>query len=751
MSGKLTIDNLVSITRKTLPALPLPNNAQVACFLPDGSIWVNSKQNTWVEYNSSKNASLQIIGNIRTDQSLEELNFDAQGKARPDGVYKCQTEGKYNTSEDDVKKLVAKKGYITYFRKAGIYWSLESETEMPKTEVSKNFDAENTTDPAAQNATANWLYDLDLVEKSIENITQIKPTPTSKFTAAGTIDNRTYYAWFKGVSTKKINKITIPITSVYDGSKALTDSVFVKVGLNNNFIFSTEITLAQMTAQGIDTTSSVESKMMYIIDLPEVTINKNDIIFVGVSCKSPTDKLGFVATNILSDEWINGYNSNSNSSIIDLTSPPSAPITNGDWAYNVSFSYYGETFTKKETASKSYVNVENARKSIGSFLEKWRLKEDLKVVCYGNSLTQFQNSETLTIAEQQVNPIGLAGNSWVRQLWQMLNYKDSDLAFKRFDHADFTFSNGIQTKSSAIGSFGWATNRNDGESWRGENGGAVFAQSIMPDSSFGKPLVGTNKSGESFTVTIPATATEVSLVFVATQYNKSVNIKINNGTSDIVSESVILNPDNLQPTENRKRYTFASGSIKTITVTNGDGVLWFWGIEYKSKATVKVINQGSGGYHIDLLKEDWKFNGEVKNYNPDLLVFEAPYPNDQNFDWTLSDHAAKIKILMDKITALKIPVLVIFPHRFTTAFINSTETPEVTQRLVKYLPEAKANYQFFAESRGFATIDLLSKSIDLWGDLNTVSVPQGYLLDAGHLGKKGNEMWVEELIKIFTT
>lgn len=601
------------------------------------------------------------------------------------------------------------------------------------------------------------MLDFGVIEQVESVIEQIKPTPFSKYTASEAVDNKSHAGWYVGISTKKINRISIPITSNYNGSVPLTDSVYVRVGLNGNFIFSEEITLAKMTAQGLDSQAGTEDKSMYKINIPEFTLNSGDVIFVGFSAKSTTDKLGFVATNILANEWINGYNTQGGFNVNDLTEPLTIPANNAVWGYNIYFTYESTNYQKvTEPISeipnipKTYFDKQLNRNILGSFLSKLRAKADATVVVYGDSIVQFQNSGTLALADQKINPIGLSADSWVRRLWENLKYYGNDIQHRRFDHTDFTFSNGIQTTSALIGSNGWATNRNGGEAWRDENVLTQFAQSITTSSSYSKPIVGTNKANESFTIVIPTTATFVEIVFVKPALGNNVEIKINNGTTDIVSENTALNTDNTKPTEFIKRFEFTAGTAKTLTVKNtGGGLLWVWGVNYGTSSKVRVVNSGSGGYNVSLLEQDYLFNSQVQFYNPELIVYECNILNDKFLSLTLSEHLEKVKSLFNKLKALNIPVIVILTHRGVNAYkIDNTVHSEAAQNSIEFLPELIKNYKAEAHAKGFAIIDIWAKSIDLLG---TTDVGNGtsLFLDDAHLNATGNTMYSEELQKLF--
>lgn len=615
------------------------------------------------------------------------------------------------------------------------------------------FSAENNIDASTMNATANYLIDLDLAQKTTETISQIKPEPFTKFTAASTLDRRSYYGWFKGVSTKKINRVKIPITSVYNGSVALTDSVFVKIGINNTFVFSTEITLSQMDAQNIDTQSGLEAETMYEIQVPDFTINNNDILFVGVSCKSETDKLGFVATNTLENEWINGYNYYDNNSVTDLTVPIAPPSTNGAWAYNIYFSLYTEVIIpKSNTSQNSYFDKVLNRNIIGEFLQRLRKKENLTAVFSGDSITQFLNSGTFNDVLQRISPIGLSASSWVQKVAQLFKYYEEDTQYRRFDHADFYFSNGIQNTASAIGSNGWATNRNDGEGWRQNNVYTSFPQSITSVSSYSKPIVGTNKINESLSINIPSTATYVEIVFIEPPFNSNIEIKINNGLTDIVSQNEALNTTNYQPIEFVKRFEFASGTLKTLTVKNtGGGTLWVWGIVYGSTNKVRSINSGMGGNNVTQIGSDYNHDRTVKLYNPDLVFYECNILNDCYLTATLVEHSNYVRNMMDKLKNLNIPIIIVLTHRGINSYkLDRGANSSAVQNSVEFLPELLKNYRAEAHKNGFAIIDIWSKSFDLLG-ITEAGNGNDLFLDNAHLNQNGNQMYFEEFEKLFLT
>ena len=103
------------------------------------------------------------------------------------------------------------------------------------------------------------------------------------------------------------------------------------------------------------------------------------------------------------------------------------------------------------------------------------------------------------------------------------------------------FSNGYLATDAALSTNDWATNGSAAvDTWR-RTTFSGYAQVITPESSYNKPYVGTKKANATYTVTIPSDAVGASIVFgKGANPSTSVNVKINNGTSDVVNEIIDL-------------------------------------------------------------------------------------------------------------------------------------------------------------------------------------------------------------------
>jgi len=416
--------------------------------------------------------------------------------------------------------------------------------------------------------------------------------------------------------------------------------------------------------------------------------------------------------------------------------------------------------------NKKYTDVQDCRMGIKTFLDKWARKLTATVAVFGDSIVAYQNSELLSVEEQKTAPCGLCGNSWVRQIWQLLNYntygengeilnKNGNMGFKRFDHADWIISNGYAI-GDIITTEDWATNKITAtDAWRKRTHGSA-TQTIMPDSSYGKPMIGTKINGATAVVTIPSEAIGFSVIF-GTGVNPQLsiaNIKTNNGTTDVVNENVTMNFTDAN--EKRKVWTLTAGTEKTITITNTTTEeLWVWGVEYWTGTYVKVFNIGSAGSTVSGLYSISATS--VTPLSADLIIFETPILND-TAQITLADSYTNARSLFDVFGIT--PVLACICHR--GAYNNPTiqfdrhnlrynvTVPEGTKIVGNryFFPDYVKNYKILAHKYSYGIMDIFSKSVDAFGGLSTDLISTDYLLDWGHLGPLGNKWYVDEFKKV---
>lgn len=420
---------------------------------------------------------------------------------------------------------------------------------------------------------------------------------------------------------------------------------------------------------------------------------------------------------------------------------------------------------KNSMASTTYTDVKQLRKQIGSVLVKLQNEENVNILMLGDSIFNFQNSDTLTVEKQKGAPIGLGGENVARRLWKMLNYnvynndrtqiinENGNMQFRRFDHSDWTFSNGY-CGTNSMESQDWATNRSDDTSnaWRNNpfNGSpATGDRELTPESTYNIPMVGTLKSNATASITIPSDAIGCRIVFGKNhQLHSTRNVKISvTGLDDVTIDPSVVG----QTLNYYQDFTFPSGTQRTVTITNvgGDGVdteLWIWGTEYWTDNFVRVTNMGLASHSAELILS--KFD-KIPKENVDLVIVETPALNDTSTT-TYKNALDKSKQLFSKLKELKVPILPIMVHRTSATTIKyDRRTNHVGDSGL--VPINIKNYKAVLGSLELDYIDMWTKSIDLTGGdlIDNPTFPTNFLKDWGHLGSEGNKSYVEELQKVF--
>ena len=427
---------------------------------------------------------------------------------------------------------------------------------------------------------------------------------------------------------------------------------------------------------------------------------------------------------------------------------------------------------EESTLNKSYCDLSYTRSAIGDFLVRWMNKEHLNVVCIGDSITNFQNSEILPIEEQKSAPLGLQGNSWVRRLWKLLNYDVYDneynvvnengrLGTKRYDHADFNFVGGYQGTSASVGNYKWFTNRSDANDSYRNNNFIGYPQVITPESTCNKMYIGSNSAGASCSVTVPSEATNVAIIFG--KCSGIVNVKISVGGSVTVNQEINLSQ--YRGAENHITFNVVTGT-KTITITNVSGTIWLYGVEYWNENCVRVVNGGLAGNQVSGTLSQFDalmscFDNDKANV--DLVVWEVNSLNDCRN--TISETLKNAKQVCEKLKDMEVPVLAIMTHRHANGQDNlqyDRYNPIYGSNLREgdkfvgykfFYPDFIRLYKSLAYGYGFGVIDMFSKSVDESGGklVNSASglFPSGYFCDGIHLGIAGNNSYEEELRKVF--
>ena len=166
--------------------------------------------------------------------------------------------------------------------------------------------------------------------QSYNEVVQINPSgEVWRFNSSYT--DKWWAIWLKGISTKVINRISIPIVkNFYDGLN-FTDGITVKIFHNGVLILSKVIPFSEVSPYNALTTASPLSSFLYHIDLPMFELKADDILYIGVECNAAADRISmFYSMNETpSDnaEWTRNYTTSgeTSGSIINLTTQPALP------------------------------------------------------------------------------------------------------------------------------------------------------------------------------------------------------------------------------------------------------------------------------------------------------------------------------------------------------------------------------------------------------------------------------------------
>ena len=166
--------------------------------------------------------------------------------------------------------------------------------------------------------------------QSYNEVVQINPSGVVwRFNS--TFEDKWWAIWLKGISTKVINRISIPIVKNFFDGLNFTDGITVKIFHNGVLILSKVIPFSEVSPYNALTTDSPLSSFLYPIDLPMFELKADEILYIGVECNAAADKISmFFSTNETpSDtaEWTRNYTTSgeTSGSIINLTTQPALP------------------------------------------------------------------------------------------------------------------------------------------------------------------------------------------------------------------------------------------------------------------------------------------------------------------------------------------------------------------------------------------------------------------------------------------
>jgi len=188
------------------------------------------------------------------------------------------------------------------------------------------------------------LKDADrLINRNGRDITnnqlRITPLSISLWTVDNRFDSKTTETWYKWVSNKVLNTISIPLVRPFYSSLQFTQDVLVRVAVNGIFVLNHTITLQEIIDAGLNATIMSTPLADFYIDipLPIMEIKQGDIIYIGVMCGG-TDKNGFMYSANTTGEWGNRYYLRTSNDISAYTNVPSASGAT-DYTFCVKFGF----------------------------------------------------------------------------------------------------------------------------------------------------------------------------------------------------------------------------------------------------------------------------------------------------------------------------------------------------------------------------------------------------------------------------
>lgn len=239
-------------------------------------------------------------------------------------------------------------------------------------DASGNFSISQTafTDFSTTNS-YNVLKSADfLIQKNRNYITnnKFKIVPLSLQRVQNTLDHKTAETWYRWDSDKILNTISIPLMRSGNYSGTFTQDVKLRVAVNNTFVLSRTITVAEINAKGLNSTTTLTpiDNLFFDVQLPIFEFKSGDVVYIGIECGG-TDKMGYVYTSNATGEWGNRYYLRTSNNISSYTSVPS-PSGTTDFALAIKFGYndYIKEQIKGVVDAESVIQI-NSR-NINSFI-----------------------------------------------------------------------------------------------------------------------------------------------------------------------------------------------------------------------------------------------------------------------------------------------------------------------------------------------------------------------------------------------
>lgn len=202
-------------------------------------------------------------------------------------------------------------------------------------------------------------------ETEFNEIAKIAPVAGHIWSANATYTKKGIRVWYKGVTEKIVDRISIPIVRDLYTNDVFTDGIYAAIYIGGVLIKEVTITIEELAPYNLLTTSSAKADFFYDIDLDyPVRINADDIIFIGWECLASADLAGILFTGNASvgdtSEWTRNYLALSNTAgfVTDIATVPTVPSST-TFYIPINFSYKDYIAKKIENGGVTPVTLAN--------------------------------------------------------------------------------------------------------------------------------------------------------------------------------------------------------------------------------------------------------------------------------------------------------------------------------------------------------------------------------------------------------
>lgn len=158
--------------------------------------------------------------------------------------------------------------------------------------------------------------------------------PGGIWNAASSYNSKWFHMNLIGITTKIINRVSVPLQRNLYANTYFTDAITVKIYYDGRLLKTKVIAFSELASYNALTAASPVDSFFYDIDINDLLIEPGKVLFVGVECNALTDKIGMIYNmGAASDasEWTRNYTSSGNTTggVIGIESQPALPASDG--------------------------------------------------------------------------------------------------------------------------------------------------------------------------------------------------------------------------------------------------------------------------------------------------------------------------------------------------------------------------------------------------------------------------------------